>query len=177
MGLRQTGPFCNRLLSNAARRSRPRTWFRGTPRCPRSRAVGAGALAFLTADGLFRSQSPAFFAFMADLARDGDAAADTAPDDLIQRPRTPVKEDRVRAARLRAVPVDCWRQSRRSSRHTHPVCRLIDNRQRPVACRIRCRALAPDRASVAARLRRCSLGRMHLGPRAAGPNSPGRGSS
>jgi hypothetical protein len=36
--------------------------------------VAAGALAFLTADGLFRGQSPAFFAFMADLARDADAA-------------------------------------------------------------------------------------------------------
>ncbi len=33
-----------------------------------------GALQFLTADGLFRGQSPAFFAFMTDLARAADAA-------------------------------------------------------------------------------------------------------
>jgi hypothetical protein len=33
-----------------------------------------GALKFLTDDGLFRDQSPEFFAFMADLARDADAA-------------------------------------------------------------------------------------------------------
>jgi hypothetical protein len=36
--------------------------------------AAAGALAFLTADGLFRGQSPAFFAFMAKLAQDADAA-------------------------------------------------------------------------------------------------------
>jgi hypothetical protein len=36
--------------------------------------VAAGALAFLTADGLFRGQSPAFFRFMAELAREADAA-------------------------------------------------------------------------------------------------------
>ena len=36
--------------------------------------VAAGALAFLTADGLFRGQSPAFFAFMAELAQEADAA-------------------------------------------------------------------------------------------------------
>ena len=36
--------------------------------------VAAGALAFLTADGLFRGQSPAFFRFMAELARQADAA-------------------------------------------------------------------------------------------------------
>lgn len=36
-------------------------------------AAGA-ALAFLTADGLFRGQSPAFFRFMAELAREADAA-------------------------------------------------------------------------------------------------------
>jgi hypothetical protein len=33
-----------------------------------------GALAFLTADGLFRGQSPAFFRFMTRLAREADAA-------------------------------------------------------------------------------------------------------
>jgi hypothetical protein len=33
-----------------------------------------GALKFLTDDGLFRDQSPGFFEFMADLARDADAA-------------------------------------------------------------------------------------------------------
>lgn len=36
--------------------------------------AAAGALAFLTADGLFRGQSPAFFRFMARLAREADAA-------------------------------------------------------------------------------------------------------
>jgi hypothetical protein len=36
--------------------------------------VAAGALAFLTADGLFQGQSPAFFAFMAQLAQEADAA-------------------------------------------------------------------------------------------------------
>jgi Ferritin-like domain len=36
--------------------------------------AAAGALAFLTADGLFRGQSPAFFRFMAKLAREADAA-------------------------------------------------------------------------------------------------------
>jgi hypothetical protein len=33
-----------------------------------------GALEFLTADGLFRGQSPSFFAFITDLAREADAA-------------------------------------------------------------------------------------------------------
>jgi hypothetical protein len=33
-----------------------------------------GALKFLTDDGLFRGQSQEFFAFMADLAQDADAA-------------------------------------------------------------------------------------------------------
>jgi hypothetical protein len=33
-----------------------------------------GAVKFLTADGLFRGQSPEFFAFMTDLAREADAA-------------------------------------------------------------------------------------------------------
>jgi hypothetical protein len=33
-----------------------------------------GALKFLTADGLFIGQSPQFFAFMTDLAREADAA-------------------------------------------------------------------------------------------------------
>jgi hypothetical protein len=33
-----------------------------------------GALQFLTADGLFRGQSPQFFAFMTDLAQKADAA-------------------------------------------------------------------------------------------------------
>ncbi len=33
-----------------------------------------GAVKFLTEDGLFRGQSPAFFAFMAGLAREADAA-------------------------------------------------------------------------------------------------------
>jgi Ferritin-like domain len=36
--------------------------------------AATGALAFLTADGLFRGQSPAFFRFMARLARRADAA-------------------------------------------------------------------------------------------------------
>ena len=36
--------------------------------------AAAGALAFLTADGLFRGQSPRFFAFMKDLAMEADAA-------------------------------------------------------------------------------------------------------
>jgi hypothetical protein len=33
-----------------------------------------GALKFLTADGLFRGQSHAFFAFMTHLAKEADAA-------------------------------------------------------------------------------------------------------
>ena len=33
-----------------------------------------GALQFLTADGLFRGQSPEFFRFMEDLAREADRA-------------------------------------------------------------------------------------------------------
>jgi hypothetical protein len=33
-----------------------------------------GALKFLTADGLFRGQSTAFFAFMTTLAQEADAA-------------------------------------------------------------------------------------------------------
>ena len=33
-----------------------------------------GALKFLTDDGLFRGQSPAFFAFMTKLAQEADAA-------------------------------------------------------------------------------------------------------
>jgi hypothetical protein len=33
-----------------------------------------GALKFLTADGLFRGQSKAFFAFMTKLAKEADAA-------------------------------------------------------------------------------------------------------
>jgi hypothetical protein len=36
--------------------------------------AAAGALAFLTADGLFRGQSPGFVRFMARLAREADAA-------------------------------------------------------------------------------------------------------
>jgi len=36
--------------------------------------AAAGALAFLTADGLFRGQSPAFFRFMTRLAKEADAA-------------------------------------------------------------------------------------------------------
>jgi hypothetical protein len=39
-----------------------------------------GALAFLTADGLFRGQSPAFFRFMTRLAQDADAARRDAED-------------------------------------------------------------------------------------------------
>jgi hypothetical protein len=34
-----------------------------------------GALKFLTDDGLFRGQSPAFFAFMTRLAQQADAAS------------------------------------------------------------------------------------------------------
>ncbi len=39
-----------------------------------TKGAAMGALKFLTADGLFRGQSPAFFAFMTDLAREADAA-------------------------------------------------------------------------------------------------------
>jgi hypothetical protein len=49
------------------------------PRCSiirptETEGAAMGALAFLTADGLFRGQSPAFFRFMARLAREADAA-------------------------------------------------------------------------------------------------------
>jgi rubrerythrin len=43
--------------------------------------AATGALAFLTADGLFRGQSPAFFRFMARLARRADAARRDDDDD------------------------------------------------------------------------------------------------
>jgi hypothetical protein len=39
--------------------------------------AATGALKFLTHDGLFRGQSPAFFTFMAGLARAADAAQRT----------------------------------------------------------------------------------------------------
>jgi hypothetical protein len=49
------------------------------PRCSiirptETRGAALGALKFLTDDGLFRGQSPAFFAFMTKLARQADAA-------------------------------------------------------------------------------------------------------
>jgi hypothetical protein len=49
------------------------------PRCSiirptETKGVATGALKFLTDDGLFRGQSPAFFAFMKDLAAKADAA-------------------------------------------------------------------------------------------------------
>jgi hypothetical protein len=49
------------------------------PRCSiirptETKGAAMGALNFLTADGLFRGQSPAFFAFMKKLARQADAA-------------------------------------------------------------------------------------------------------
>jgi hypothetical protein len=46
-----------------------------------TQGAAAGALAFLTADGLFRGQSRAFFRFMADLAREADAARRRPSDD------------------------------------------------------------------------------------------------
>jgi hypothetical protein len=72
-------PFGGELFQTNLIMPEPCPFFASLPPCAivrptNTRGAAMGALDFLTADGLFRGQTPAFFAFMRQLAQEADAA-------------------------------------------------------------------------------------------------------